>query len=106
MNQRARVDVPLEVGGITESVSVSADAALLLNVLSGSDARETEIALRGATAKSARVTLLTASEMNAHNTFESPDVVALSSVDARLSDSSVVLTVPVKAVAKVEIELS
>ena len=29
LNQRARVDVPLEVGGITESVSVTADAALL-----------------------------------------------------------------------------
>jgi len=70
------------------------------------DARETEIALRGATAKSARVTVLTASEMNAHNTFESPDVVAPSSADARLSGSSVVLTVPAKAVAKVEIELS
>ena len=70
------------------------------------DARETEIALRGATAKSARVTLLTASEMNAHNTFESPDAVAPSSADARISGSSVVLTVPSKAVAKVEIELS
>ena len=29
VNQRARLDAPLEVGGVTESVSVTADAALL-----------------------------------------------------------------------------
>ena len=62
--------------GLNGAASVK-DRRLVVTMVNPSvtDARETEIALRGATAKSARVTLLTASEMNAHNTFESPDAV-------------------------------
>ena len=55
------------------------------------DARETEIALRGATAKSAKVTVLTAGEMNAHNTFESPDAVNPTTAEGRVTGGSVML---------------
>jgi alpha-N-arabinofuranosidase len=64
------------------------------------------VVVRGATPASARYTLLTARELNAHNTFEAPDAVAPTSGAARVSAGTVVVTVPPKSVMKVEIPLA
>ena len=70
------------------------------------ETRETEVVVRGATPGSATVTLLTAAEMNAHNSFEAPDAVKPTTADARVGGGSVIVTVPPKSVAKIEIGLA
>jgi alpha-N-arabinofuranosidase len=53
------------------------------------EAREAEIALRGGSASSVEATVLTNSDMHAHNTFERPDSVALLSQKVAGSGSSI-----------------
>jgi alpha-N-arabinofuranosidase len=71
-----------------------------------SEPRETEIVVRGANVTQARWSQITASEMNAHNTFEQPDVVRPTSGDARVNGGTVVHTVAPKSVTKIELMLA
>ncbi|HWP42006.1 MAG TPA: alpha-L-arabinofuranosidase C-terminal domain-containing protein, partial [Blastocatellia bacterium] len=61
------------IRGLTGSASLH-DRLLVLTVTNPdiSQARETEIAVRGATIKSVRVTTLSDSDIHAHNSFEDP----------------------------------
>ena len=68
-------------------------------------ARETEITVRGAKPKSARMTVLAAPDLHAHNTFAQPDVVMPRSGAVRTTASSTIVTIPPAAVVCVQVEL-
>lgn len=69
-------------------------------------ARETEIAVRGAKPKSAAMTVLTAKDIHAHNTFAEPDAVAVRVGEAKVTGASVAVGIPAASVVKVEMELA
>jgi alpha-N-arabinofuranosidase len=98
---------PASFWGLQGSASIK-DRQVVVTMVNPAvtETRETEVVVRGATPASARYTVLAGRELDAHNTFDSPEAVTPSSGDARLSGGSVVLTVPPKSVMKVEIPLS
>ena len=69
-------------------------------------ARETQIAVRGASVKAATMTVLTATDIHAHNTFAEPNAVALRAGEAKVTSAGVVTTIPAASVVGVEIELA
>ena len=71
-----------------------------------SEARETEIALRGANVVQARWTQLASTEIHAHNSFNAPDAVRPTSGDARLAGSTVVHTVAPASVTRIDLTLA
>jgi alpha-N-arabinofuranosidase len=70
-----------------------------------SQSRETEITVRGGKAQSASMTVLTAPDIRAHNTFAQPDAVALRAGEVKTTPSSVVATIPPASVVFVQVEL-
>ena len=92
------------------SVSASRDGAgrVHISLCNLSHSRPAEIACRleSIKAKSVKGTVLTAPAMNAHNTFEKPEVVRpVRFEDMKLTDASTLqLTLPSKSVVAVEIE--
>jgi len=52
------------------------------------------------------MTVLTAQDIHAHNTFAQPDAVGLRAGEVRIAASSVVGTIPPAAVVCVQVELS
>ena len=73
-----RVDKPAEFWGLAGSASVNGKQ-LTLTVTNPhlSEPRETEIAVRGARAASARAQVLATPDVHAHNTFADPKAVQL-----------------------------
>jgi alpha-N-arabinofuranosidase len=66
---------------------------------------EVEISLRGLAAKSVSGRILTASEMNAHNTFAAPATVAPKTFEgAKITGESLRLTMPAKSVVVLALE--
>jgi alpha-N-arabinofuranosidase len=65
--------------------------------------RETEIAIRGANAASGTMTVLTAPDIHAHNTFDHPDAVVPSKGDLRVAGGKVALTIPPASVVAVDL---
>ena len=74
--QYTRVDKPAEFWGLSGSASVNGKQ-ITLTVTNPhlSEARETEIAVRGARATAAQARVLSMPDVHAHNTFENPNVV-------------------------------
>lgn len=70
-----------------------------------SQSRETEITVRRAKPKSATMTVLTASDMHAHNTFAQPDAVLPRAGETKTTTAGVVVTIPAASVVSVQIEL-
>ncbi len=70
-----------------------------------SQPRETEIVLRGAKAVSATATVLGASDIHAHNTFDHPDQVTTSGAEVNLHSNSLSFTFPPASVVKIEVQL-
>ena len=66
---------------------------------------DTQVALRGADAKSVSGIVLAANDMHAHNTFEQPDAVKSAPLNATVSGGMVTVTLPPASVAKLEITL-
>lgn len=66
---------------------------------------ETEIVLRGARARSARATVLTASDVHAHNSFESPRAVVPADAPAAARGGDLVHRFPPASVTRLTIEL-
>jgi alpha-N-arabinofuranosidase len=65
---------PATLRGLSSSASVKGKTlTVTLTNLSIDTPRETEIVLRGGSAKSVNGQVLTASDVHAHNSFESPD---------------------------------
>jgi alpha-N-arabinofuranosidase len=72
-----------------------------------SDARETEIAVRGATPSSARITTLASTDIHAHNTFDQPDAVRTREEAAGPARSGVLTCrIPAASVSRISIELA
>jgi alpha-N-arabinofuranosidase len=81
---------------------------LVLTVVNphASEPREAEISLRGGEARSAQVTVLTDSDIHAHNDFDHPEAVVPKTQPAGFSGSRFVWTFKPASVTKLEIELA
>jgi alpha-L-arabinofuranosidase len=70
-----------------------------------SEARETEIGVRGAAIRAGTITTLTNSDLHAHNTFDHRNVVAPQEKDLGVSGRSVTITFPPASVTKLTVTL-
>jgi len=93
--------------GLQGSASVH-DKELTITAVNPStnESRLAEIALRGATVKSANMTFLSHSDIHAHNTFEQPDVVASQTKPLSLNGGSLAVEFPQACVAALNIQLN
>ena len=84
------------------------DKDLVLTVVNPSvdQARETEIAVRGASIQSGSATTLTSSDIHAHNTFEYRDVVVPQSKALEIKGKMLNYTFPAASVTKLELSLA
>ena len=71
-----------------------------------SQARETEIVLRGATAASAKAWVVGDSDIHAHNTFEQPERVKSRTADVTVRGGTLSFTFPAASVVKIEVALA
>ena len=71
-----------------------------------SQAHETEITLHGAKPASAKMTVLTAPDLHAHNTFAQPNTVLPKEAEAKATASGVILTIPAASVVALHVGLS
>jgi alpha-N-arabinofuranosidase len=71
-----------------------------------SQARETEIVLRGAKAVSAKAWVVAETDMHAHNTLEQPDQVKTRTAEVSLRPGALSFTFPPASVVKIEVQLS
>ena len=97
---------PHALWGLNGSASVK-DGVVTLTLTNphATEAREAEIVVRGGTVRSAAVTTLTAAELNAHNTFERPSVVAPQESSAAVAGGVIMQRVPPASVTRVTIAL-
>jgi alpha-N-arabinofuranosidase len=97
---------PATFGGLQGSASLHHKKLVLTAVNPDvSQTRETEITFNGAQPKSATMTVLTASDLHAHNTFAQPDTVVPRAGEAKTGASSVVVTIPAASVVSLRVEL-
>ena len=68
-------------------------------------ALDTEVAVRGASIKSATGTVLAADDMHAHNSFDQPNRVITAPLPAMASGNSVNITIPAASIIKIEISV-
>jgi alpha-N-arabinofuranosidase len=95
---------PATIRGLNGSASLNGKQLVI--TVTNSDPkspRETEIAVRGATVKSVKGTVLTAPDIHAHNSFADPNRVTPKSVTL---GSALVHTFPAASVTRLDIELS
>jgi alpha-N-arabinofuranosidase len=98
---------PATFWGLNGAASVKDKRVVLTLVNPGAtEARETEIVVRGANARAARVTQLAANALNAHNTFDAPDVVKPAEGQARVGAGIVTVNVPAASVMKIDLDLA
>jgi len=97
---------PAKFWGLKGSASRK-DKMLTLTLVNPSltEARDTEIVLRGGSAASATGTVLTASDVHAHNTFAQPDAVKTASLQVTLDGSNLRCTVPPASVVAIQAQL-
>jgi alpha-N-arabinofuranosidase len=101
----ARDGKPASFWGLKGSASVHGKALILTVVNPGvSDTRETEIAVRGASIKSGTTTVLTNSDLHAHNSFDRQNEVTPQVKD--LQPTGGVLTIPIPPASVTKLELS
>jgi alpha-L-arabinofuranosidase len=93
--------------GLQGSASVR-DKNLTITAVNPSttEARFTEISLRGATVKEASITWMSNPDIHAHNTFEQRDVVVPQTKPLRLSGETLVVEFPPASVAALAIQLN
>jgi alpha-N-arabinofuranosidase len=98
---------PSSFWGLKGSASLQ-DKALVLTVVNPhvSEARETELGVRGATIKSGTLTTLTHSDIHAHNTFEQRNVVTPQDKDWEAGGRSVIIRFPPASVTKLALTLA
>jgi len=90
--------------GLNGSASVRGDAVTLTVTNPHlTEARETEIALRGASPRSVTATTLAARDVHDHNTFEAPRTVAPATANVPRSAAPFVYRFPAASVTKLEI---
>jgi len=98
---------PASFWGLKGSASLH-DKKLILTAVNRdvSQAIGAQLAIRGAQAKSATATVLTAPDIHAHNTFEQRDAVMPKTARANVSGGGVSFRFPAASVVKLEIELA
>jgi alpha-L-arabinofuranosidase len=102
-----RDGVPTNFWGVKGSASLKGKT--LVVSLARPDTQEAltvDIRPRGATVRSGRITTLTNSVLNAHNTFEQPNVVRPTSRDLKLSGGAVTVELPAASVNVLELTLA
>jgi alpha-L-arabinofuranosidase len=84
------------------------DKNLVLTVVNPSvdQARETEVAIRGASLQSGSATTLSSSDIHAHNTFEHRDVVIPQTKTLEIKGKTLNYTFPAASVTKLELSLA
>jgi alpha-N-arabinofuranosidase len=102
----ARDGKPALFWGLKGSASVHGKALILTVVNpSVSDTRETEIAVRGASIKSGTTTVLTNSDLHAHNSFDRQNEVTPQIKDLQLTGGVLTIPIPPASVTKLELSL-
>lgn len=101
-----RVDKPAEFWGLGGSASVNGKQ-LTLTVTNphASEARETEIVVRGARVGSAQARVLSALDVHAHNTFENPNLVEPRNEQVTVTPGVVSFRFPPASVTRLQIAL-
>jgi alpha-N-arabinofuranosidase len=93
--------------GLNGSASQKGNAVTLTVVNPSLDSSlQTQIVLRGRKVRDASGSVLTASDMHAHNTFDRPDAIKTAPLNAMLSDGSVVVSFPHASVSKIEMTIA
>ena len=102
-----RDDQPASFWGLQGSASIK-DKDLTITVVNPdvSQPREAEIVLRAAEVKSGTVTVLTDTDIHAHNTFENPDAVHPRSQALTATGSSIRHTFPAASVTLIQAKLA
>ena len=88
--------------------SASLDGKQLVLTVANPDlktARETEIAVRGATISSVKGSALTATDMKAHNSFAEPNNLSPKEISVRMTGNSLVYSFPPASVTRLDITL-
>ena len=70
------------------------------------EARETEIVVRGATVQSAEAQVLTATDIHAHNSFEQPSALVPANVPVHLQPVGIVHRFPAASVTRLQLALA
>jgi alpha-N-arabinofuranosidase len=98
---------PASFWGLRGSASLH-DKELTVTVVnpSVSDARDAEIVIRGATVKSGSATVLTNSDIHAHNTFAAKDVVVPETKNVDIKGAALNYVFPPASVTKLSLTLS
>lgn len=98
---------PDHLWGLNGSASRNKNSVTLTLVNPGmQQARNTQIAINGATVKSASAIVLAASDVHAHNTFDQPDAVQPAEFKTTIASGLVILEIPAAAVVSVNITIS
>ena len=98
---------PSALWGLGGSASLH-DKQLVLTVVNPSitEARETEIVVRGARIESARASVLAEDDIHAHNSFDHPNAVTPIEAEARVSAGKLVYSFPPASVVRLTCDLA
>ena len=98
---------PAELWGLAGSASLR-DRQLVLTAVnpSATESRETEIVVRGAGIRSAKVRTLAESDIHAHNSFDHPDAVHPRDADTAPRSGSLVHVIPPASVVRMILDLA
>ena len=93
--------------GLNSSASLRGkELTLTIANLDPKAAKETEIALRGATIKTIKATVLAGSDIHACNTFENPNVIQPRTEEVNAKGNSLVYRFPAASVTKLTVTLA
>jgi alpha-N-arabinofuranosidase len=101
-----RAGKPASFWGLAGSASLH-NKELVLTAVNphASEARDTQIVVRGAAIQSARARMLTASDIHAHNTFDNPRALEPKDLEADLKGPTLVFRFPPASVTRLQIGL-
>jgi alpha-N-arabinofuranosidase len=101
-----RAGKPASFWGLAGSASLH-NKELVLTAVNphASEARDTQIVVRGAAIQSARARMLTASDIHAHNTFDNPRALEPKDLEADLKGPTLVFRFPPASVTRLQISL-
>jgi alpha-L-arabinofuranosidase len=103
----ARDGKPTPFWGLQGSASLHGKDLILTVVNpSVSESRETEVTVRGASIKSGTTTVLTNSDLHAHNSFDQRNLVTPQVKDLQSTGKVIILQVPPASVTKLELSLT
>ncbi|HZS03597.1 MAG TPA: alpha-L-arabinofuranosidase C-terminal domain-containing protein [Blastocatellia bacterium] len=106
-NLAAQAQAPATLWGLQGSASLSGKL-LTLTVVNPhvTEARETEIAVRGAKVQSGRATTLASSDIHAHNSFENPQALMPSNATVEVQGGALTYRFPAASVTRLQLTLA